>query len=86
MRAAAGKDLEAIGLEGDRRHSFTRPAPARTATPVPRTIVAPKPARPVEVVENFPMGFMAGLPLLAVFARLTPDLVYLSFVPGSARA
>src|SRR3989442_15762390 len=49
------------------RSTFTRPAPARTVpvptkmiAPLPR-VAAPKPARPVEVVESLPMGFMAGL-------------------------
>ena len=49
--------------------TFTRPAtPSPIATPPP--ITAPKPAGPVEIVENLPMGFMAGLVPAAVGAGL----------------
>jgi len=48
---------------------FTRPTPPRT-TSAPRTSVASKRARPVEVGENLPMGFMAGLVAAAVGAGL----------------
>ena len=58
------------------RSTFTRPAPARTVpvptkmiAPLPR-VAAPKPARPVEVVESLPTGFMAGLVAAAVGAGL----------------
>src|SRR5262245_66169208 len=43
---------------------FSRPAPAV------RTVVARKPAGPVEVAENLPLGFMAGLLAAAVGAGL----------------
>jgi hypothetical protein len=55
---------------------FSRPpAPPKTfARPVfttsSRTITAPKPAGPVEVGENLPLGFMAGLAAAAVGASL----------------
>jgi hypothetical protein len=49
--------------------TFTRPiAPNPIAEP--RQITAPKPAGPVEVTENLPMGFMAGLVAAAVGAGL----------------
>src|SRR3989449_8433287 len=49
--------------------TFTRPiTPSPIATPQP--ITAPKPAGPVEVVENLPMGFMAGLVAAAIGAGL----------------
>src|SRR2546427_8061086 len=50
-------------------NSFTRPVSPRTAA-APRTVTPPKPARPVEVGENLPMGFMAGLVAAAVGAGL----------------
>src|SRR5882672_10328355 len=55
--------------------TFTRPAPSRTAAAAPTRMIpapaaAPKPARPVEVTENLPMGFMAGLIAAAVGAGL----------------
>jgi len=37
---------------------------------IPAPAAAPKPARPVEVTENLPMGFMAGLIAAAVGAGL----------------
>src|SRR5438045_5880178 len=49
--------------------TFTRPiTPSPIATPQP--ITAPKPAGPVAVVENLPMGFMAGLVAAAIGAGL----------------
>ena len=49
--------------------TFTRPAtPSPIATPQP--ITAPKPAGPIEVVENLPMGFMAGLVAAVIGAGL----------------
>jgi hypothetical protein len=49
--------------------TFTRPVmPSPIVTPSP--ITAPKPAGPVEVVENLPMGFMAGLVAAAFGAGL----------------
>src|SRR2546421_9964443 len=50
-------------------NSFTRPVSPRTAA-APRTVTPPKPARPVEVTENLPMGFMAGLVAAAIGAGL----------------
>src|SRR5438046_4554102 len=49
--------------------TFTRPV---TSSPIatPPPITAPKPAGPVEIVENLPMGFMAGLVAAAVGAGL----------------
>ena len=49
--------------------TFTRPV---TSSPIatPQPITAPKPAGPVEIVENLPMGFMAGLVAAAVGAGL----------------
>src|SRR5438552_7399952 len=47
--------------------AFTGPVPPRTAA-APRTVTPPKPARPAEVGENLPMGFMAGLVAAAVGA------------------
>ena len=49
--------------------TFTRPV---TSSPIatPQPITAPKPAGPIEVVENLPMGFMAGLIAAAVGAGL----------------
>ena len=49
--------------------AFTGPVPPRTAA-APRTVTPPKPARPAEVGENLPMGFMAGLVAAAVGAGL----------------
>jgi hypothetical protein len=49
--------------------TFTRPAPPRPIA-APRPIVAPKPAGPVEMVENLPMGFMAGLVAAALGAGI----------------
>src|SRR2546421_5738806 len=49
--------------------AFTGPVPPRTAA-APRTVTAPKPAGPIEVVENLPMGFMAGLVAAAIGAGL----------------
>jgi hypothetical protein len=57
---------------------FSRPAPPRTfarptsatASSAPRTITAPKPVGAIEVAENLPMGFMAGLVAAAVGAAL----------------
>ena len=43
---------------------FSRPAPAA------RTVIAPRPARPVEVAENLPLGFMAGLVAAGIGAGL----------------
>jgi hypothetical protein len=49
--------------------SLTRPVtPNPIATPQP--ITAPKPAGPVEVIENLPMGFMAGFVAAAIGAGL----------------
>src|SRR6266446_4098932 len=48
---------------------FTRPVPPRTVSP-PRPITTPKPAGSVEVGENLPVGFMAGLVAAAVGAGL----------------
>ena len=48
--------------------AFTRPVP-RTAS-APRTIAAPKSPRPIEIRENLPIGFMAGLVAAAVGAGL----------------
>jgi hypothetical protein len=55
--------------------TFARPAPARASalsrtSSAPRTIPAPRPAGPVEVAENLPLGFMAGLVAAAVGAGL----------------
>jgi len=49
--------------------TFTRPV---TSSPIatPQPITAPKPAGPIEVVENLPMGFMAGLVAAAIGAGL----------------
>ena len=47
-----------------------RPVPTPGPIPTPRPITAPTPAGPVEVNENLPMGFMAGLVAAAVGAGL----------------
>ena len=49
--------------------TFTRPV---TSSPIatPQPITAPKPAGPIEVVENLPMGFMAGLVAAVIGAGL----------------
>src|SRR2546421_6464728 len=49
--------------------AFTGPVPPRTAA-APRTVTPPKPARPAEVGENLPVGFMAGLVAAAIGAGL----------------
>ena len=47
---------------------FARPAASAIATP--RAVTAPKPAGPVEVRENLPVGFMAGLAAAGIGAVL----------------
>jgi len=51
---------------------FSRPpAPPKVfSRPATRTVVASKPARPVEATENLPLGFMAGLAAAAIGAGL----------------
>jgi len=51
---------------------FSRPPtpPKVFSRPAVRTLVAPKPARPIAAAENLPLGFMAGLVAAAVGAGL----------------